>query len=428
MIGTKSPRALLCVVLLACFWGSSLAAARSDRPNVLLVVIDTLRADRLAPFGAEHDPAPFLSALAKRSVVFTDAQSASSWTAPASASFLTSTYPDQHGILTGIVVAQKGKNPAINRIPKRLPTMAAILEKKGYRAYGVADNLNICRELGFARGFDAFETRRYDAAPEVNRLAAELAKSLPKKKPWFFYVHYMDPHAPYHEREGYHDEQASGATFAAYDSEIGFVDAHVAALFDMLPIDDDTLVVVTSDHGELFGEHGRTGHGPTLYRELLHVPLMISWPSRFEPAVVDTLVSTVDILPTAQAALGIRRKRHQVGRDLTPLLTGGDAPARQVLAMRHRESRELVLEAVIDSRWKLVRRTRAGETAEALYRREGGETEDLAGSRPDIVSILREALYEHRSEVVRFERSFVELIEMDHDLVERLEALGYVDD
>lgn len=405
----------------------------SGRPNIVFVVIDTLRADRLATYGADHDAAPFLSELAERSVVFDNAMSASSWTSSASASFFTSTYPDQHQVLTGYFIARRnGKDGdrrfRPNRIPDALPTLPEVLSAHGYQTFGVADNLNICETMGFARGFDHFEHFEYAGAPRVNEVAEGYLPELERgAAPFFLYVHYMDPHKPYNRWDAHVDERASGSLFAAYDSEIGYVDAHLRALFEMLPMDDDTLVIVTSDHGEEFGEHGRFGHRNQLYAELVHVPLLVSWPARLPAHRAQGVASTVDLLPTLESIVGAELAPHQVGVDLAPMLLGDDQANRAVLAMRWNEVRRpaLVRRAVIDERWKYI--WSMPRNRRELYDRRVDSTEqdDVASEHPEVIEALHEVLTRHEQSATTFERSHAESRELDGALLERLRALGY---
>ncbi len=401
--------------------------------NVIMVVVDTLRADRLASYGHSHDTAPFLSELAAQGVVFERAYSASSWTSSATASILTSTYPNQHQVLTGYFLARRTATRDFkpNRIPDSLPTLPETLRRSGYRNFAVADNLNVCEAMGFDRGFDHFVSFEYEGAPAVNAAVEAVAEQIVSgESPYFLYLHYMEPHAPYHRRRAYYDEAASGGPlFAAYDSEIGFFDRHLREVFELLEVGPDTLVIITSDHGEEFFEHGHDGHRIKLYDELLHVPLVISWPGRMEPRRVAPNVSTIDLVPTILDLLGIPRLGHEVGQSLVDVMEGAADQNRTLFAMRWQEVREpqLMRKAVISGHWKYIWSV-PGDRRE-LYDRalDPGEQEDLAATHVDIVEDLHEQLMQFEETATVYDRTFGETRTLDTETVEKLRSLGYVD-
>jgi arylsulfatase A-like enzyme len=178
--------------------------ARLRRPNVVLVVADTLRADHLPFYGYARETAPFLARLAASGAVFEQAASTSSWTAPATASLLTGLYPPQHGVVLGLRATRRMRRTQptleLNRIPGAVTTLAELLHDAGYRTFGVADNITVCRELGFADGFDRWQTLPYAGAAAVADQILAWAADLAAARPYFLYVHLMDPHHPLHAR------------------------------------------------------------------------------------------------------------------------------------------------------------------------------------------------------------------------------------
>jgi arylsulfatase A-like enzyme len=291
---------------------------------VLVVVVDTLRADRLPFYGCEENTAPFLNEWAARSVVFERAWSTSSWTAPASASLFTGVYPHQHGVHLGVkareLLQRGGAKLELDRVPDTLETLPELFQSLGYRTFGVSDNPNVSKAQGFAAGFDHFENFSYAGADRLNAVLASWEDEIAHAAPWFVYLHYMDPHQPYHARQPWHRpppaKNRHAVNGAAYDSEIGWVDAHLREAFGQLAVDASTLVVFTADHGEEFGDHGGGGHRFKLYSELTRIPMFLHYPG-VTPRRVRADVSIVDLLPTLRSILGLPPSEQDAGIDLT---------------------------------------------------------------------------------------------------------------
>ena len=242
----------------------------SKEPNIVVIVIDTLRQDHLPFYGYPKDTAPFLSKVAARSVVFENAYSVSSWTAPATASIFTSLNPIQHGVTTGMLATRKlqmiNSKIKLNKIPNQLETMPEVLKKAGYKTYAVADNFNISEEEGFDQGFDKFITYNYKTADRVNDTLKKMQKEIKNAGKYFLYIHYMDTHEPYHKRAPWFEESDDPreVKISAYDSEINYVDGKIKEAFEFFGWDENTLVIITSDHGEEFYDHGKWGHGENI--------------------------------------------------------------------------------------------------------------------------------------------------------------------
>lgn len=406
--------------------------------NIVLIVIDTLRADALPFHGAPRENAPFLGSLAADALVFENAWTTSSWTAPAAASLFTSTYPNEHGVQTGIRTFrnQRGASPdiEINRIPESFETIPTFLRSRGYRTFGASANLNVDEAMGFARGFDRFVMTGYTRRTDGRKLASALLSwrdEILEATPFFLYVHFMDPHVPHHRREDLLPANAAAPPVLgiedrdAYDSEVRFVDDLLRRIFESLPL-DGALVIVTSDHGQEFGDHGDFGHGFQLYSELTHVPLLLRHPGG--PAGRVALdVSTIDILPTLRSLVGAPSSPQDRGASLLP----GDAPGegRAIFAMRTRarDARQKK-RAVMRDGLKLI--VTEPERSRELYdlRADPGETQNLAATRAEDVRRL-EALLEAQdaSRDLSVHRR-AEILEASPELVERLEELGYVED
>jgi arylsulfatase len=295
-----------------------------SRTHVILIVIDTLRAGHLGSYGYGRDITPFLDAFARESLRFERAIAASSWTSPSVASILSSLYPPALGISRGS--PQKGREANIV-LGEEVVTIAEILQGEGFQTLGVVANPWIARQLGYAQGFDRFfrarrsQRRGHASAESVNRIAFEaLPATEDDPAPLFLYLLYMDPHKPYHPElrgaplpalptptSGAGGGDRRARAIDGYDAEIRYLDEHLGELFDFLRqrgLYDDSIIVVTSDHGEQFYEYGHHDHGYTLHNPEVHVPLLVRVPG-VEPGTDDTIVSTVDIVPTILDALGI---------------------------------------------------------------------------------------------------------------------------
>jgi arylsulfatase A-like enzyme len=342
--------AVLLLVLVAC--------GRRPPPHVILVVVDTLRADRLGAYGNSNALTPFLDRLAAGGTVFRNAYAASSWTCPSVASLLTSRYPSQHHVSTFDA-----------KLPDAEVTLAEKLAAAGYLNLGFMANWRLSERLGYAQGFRTWDVCANAGAVKLrgDRLRQ---RALPRldtvwsrrsRAPVLLYFHYMDPHWPYEpppryrERLQRHPEVNSAEANAKvidgsrwddlsheevdhlaslYDAEVAFLDAELRRLFAALEargLLDDAIVVVTADHGEELGEHKLMGHGFSLYGQELAVPLIVSGRGVPPGRVVDANVSLVDVAPTIMALAGLPRERRFEGRSLVPLLRG-DAPPADVLA------------------------------------------------------------------------------------------------
>lgn len=401
--------------------------------NVVFVVIDTLRADHLPFYGYPRDTAPFMSALAANAVVFENAFAGCSSTAPAMASIFTSLYPSQHGIKTGMRATQRLQREeptlALNRIPQELLTLPELMKASGFKAFGVADNLNIGPEMGFTHAFDAFRTYRYEGAPKVNETVLSYADQLDSR--YFLYVHYMDPHAPYHRRQPWFDREHLRADVAAYDSEIRYTDEHLKALFERFGWRDNALVVILSDHGEEFGEHGGHGHGKTLYPETIKVPLLIYHRNLTPRRILDT-VHTIDVLPTLAEILSVEPLPYWEGRSLVPYLKHGHGGSERVVfsqLLREPAHPRDSIQAAIDGRWHYIQ-TEVTPLRHELFdlNTDPHAQHDLASAADQHTRVTNLA---HQLEALNAKApprpdEHVE-ITMDEDMVRTLKTLGYID-
>ena len=300
-----------------------------DRPNVVLVCIDTLRADHLGSYGYERETSPFIDGLAAESTVFADACATSSWTRPSVPSFMTGTYPLQHG-LYGL------EGQLTHALSQDAVTLAEVFAANGWRTGAIVRNPQLALGNGFEQGFEVYRDGSGDAA-EIGRRARAWLDGLEDEAPFFLYLHYLDAHWPYpipdeyatrfggaqledlwgadaggvrdaiNEREREHDPRDIEQLLGLYDGGIRFVDDELARVVDAIEARgewNDTIVCIVSDHGEEFMEHGRIGHGHGLQENLLRVPWILRIPGR-RARTIETPVSLIDVFPTLLGAAGI---------------------------------------------------------------------------------------------------------------------------
>jgi arylsulfatase A-like enzyme/Flp pilus assembly protein TadD len=286
-------------------------------PNVLLVTIDTLRADHVGSYGAPEVSTPTLDALAREGVRFQLAISASPLTLPSHASILTGLYPPAHGV----------RHNGLFRLEARFDTLAERLHSAGYATGAVMGSVVLARRYGLDQGFERYDDEvsphaavpggylERDADAVTDRALEWLSTA---RRPFFLWTHYYDPHFEYRPPAPYADRFRE----RPYAGEIAFVDASLARLLAGLresKLLDDTLIVATSDHGESLGEHGEVTHGYGLYDATLVVPLLLRGPGIPRGRVIEEPVRTVDIAPTVLRRAGLEPSHLGDGRDLAPL-------------------------------------------------------------------------------------------------------------
>lgn len=330
-------RAKLCLsLLIAALSGCGEALDnRADQPyNVLLITIDTLRADRLGVYGYEAIETPNLDRLAREGACFKAAYTPCPVTLPAHTSIMTGTYPAYHGV----------RNNGIFSAGEELTTLAEVLRENGYFTAAVIGAYVLDKAYGLSQGFEVYDdaiasgpakdnpfTSPERKAREITQRAYPLLKHA-GDKPFFLWLHYFDPHATYNPPPPY----AARYRDAPYDGEVAYVDEEIGSLLKMLAFtgrDEDTLVIVTSDHGEGLMEHGEDSHGVLLYDTTLHVPLIMANRELIPGSTeIDTQVSLVDIAPTVLDILNIDgRDQAMQGVSLVPLLKGDEEEAHKLV-------------------------------------------------------------------------------------------------
>ena len=377
--------------------GTGKGRAGDAPPTVLLVTIDTLRADRVGCYGRADAGTPRLDALATAGVRFTAAQTTAPITAPAHASILTGRSLPAHGVVENGTFA----------LPGDVPLLSEAFKRKGYATGAFVSSQVLARSHGLARGFDVYD----DRMPPANLRQGPVLRFAQRRgvdtvdsaltwlmalgpKPAFLWVHLFEPHAPYEPPP----DLAARYRGNLYQGEVAAADLALGRLLDGLAANGrerDLLVVVAGDHGEGLGEHDEATHGIFLYQGVMRVPLIVAGAARgIRPAVVDGTVSLVDIAPTLAELNGLGPLGGADGMSLVAALTGqGPLPARPgVFAESHTPRIQYGwsgLRAFVDGATKLIEAPRAElfDLAE-----DPGERQDLAAARPAAVDAARRSL------------------------------------
>jgi len=440
---------LLLLLLALAAGGCGAGPEDAPRPNVVVITIDTLRPDHLGFAGASRDTAPFLAELAATGTVFDRAFSTSSWTAPATASLFTGLYPQRHGVVRGFFAQFQQEGGAteqleLHPLPRDRRTLPEVFHEAGYATFGLATNLNICREFGFDRGFDRFENLGDVPAGEVFARLAAWKEELAAEQPWFLYLHLNDVHWPYEEHAPWYvpGPDLRSRRASAYDSEISALDAALRRFFVDQALGDETLVAVVSDHGEEFREHERWFHGFSLYRELTQVLFLLHAPALGVPARrVEANVGLVDVLPTLAELAGVEGAPAGNGRSLVPLLRepeeadpfAAQLAERPLYAHRLNQGRDLREElwAVTKGSWKLIEYVDAqGTSRRALFDLDHDRLDQhplAPEARPEVAAELGALLDEYVARGTDVHGAAA-TIELDPELRRKLEALGYAGD
>ena len=344
--------------LLPLLIGLSLLAIAADgderetgriNPNVLIISIDTLRADHVSAYGYSRSTTPNLDALIEGGVRFDRARTIEPLTGPALVSMLTSLHPQDHG------ASRNGL-----RMRTGLASLPKALQAHGYQSVAYIGNWTLRDKLsGLAEHFESYNevltrarwwgmVRREADAEDLTDSALEWLGSNTGRhstQPFFMWVHYVEPHAPYRLHED-HLEQlglkpgGNQPPEDRYDTEIAFVDASIGRLLDYLDetkLDENTIVVFVSDHGESLGEHGYWGHGRNLYEPTLRIPMSITWKGKLRPGTIEAPSLIIDLAPTILGMLEQEGPSTFEGFDWTGVFSGETAPTgRQTLYQAHR--------------------------------------------------------------------------------------------
>ena len=394
--------------------------------NVVLISIDTCRADHLSCYGFKRPTTPNIDAAARDGAIFKMALTPTPVTTPAHSSMLTGMYPPTHGVRFNSYCDLADSNV----------TLAKTLREAGYQTAAFVGAFPLDVRFGLNQGFDTYNGWFYEEAgkefwgrregEEVNRPALAWLDDH-AKQPFFLFLHYYDLHQPHVQHRPYTNPYADDH----YSGELAYVDACIGRVFDRLRtlgVYDNTLLIITADHGEGLGEHGEPTHAYFIYQSTLHVPLVIRAPGCGKGIQVEGNVSLVDIVPTVLDLVGLKSHSPLEGVDLRPALEGGPVPDPQ--RALYAESLEVTtfecspLHGVVEGPWKYILAPRP-----ELYdlANDPGELTNLAGKEPRVDLRLRgrlEAMCKEWEKTAAAPQRGPSAV--DPKAIKQLESLGYV--
>jgi arylsulfatase A-like enzyme/Flp pilus assembly protein TadD len=410
---------LIIVFLLVFVSSFSSGGAPPAKLNVLLITVDTLRADRVSCYDSAHLQTPHFDGLAEQGVVFTRAFANTSTTLPSHANILLGVSPLYHGV-------HENQHFVVHA---NFLTLAEHLKAAGYSTGAFVGAFPLDRKFGLNQGFDVYDDdfghRSSERITDLERRAENVvAKALPwvrsQNSPWFLWVHVYDPHDPYTPPAPYAEQYSN----APYDGEVAYVDEVLGKFRENLKVEQllkNTLVIFTGDHGESLGQHGEKTHGFFAYNTALWIPLIISSPE-IKPRRVEHLVSHLDIFPTVCDVLNLKQPEFLQGRSLMPAMKGRRFPKRTIYfesLSPHYSMGWAPLQGIIKDNFKFIE-----SPIPELYdlKKDFEETENLASSRNlnSFRKKLDEIIEQYTSpEAMKSEKS------LDQKSLEKLRSLGY---
>jgi arylsulfatase A-like enzyme len=436
--------------------------------NILLISIDSLRADHVGCYGYERDTTPAMDTVASQGIRFANAMATSSWTLPTHLTMFTGRYQIAHGVMHESFA-----------LAETVPTMGEVMKAAGYSTAGFVSAPYVAAHYGYARGMDVYRDLSSEYAHRREARSAIVSKELTdlavdwleehKDEPFFMFVHNFDAHydytppAPYDtmfdedydgDMDGTHfierkdvnpnmDKRDLEHILALYDGEIRYTDDHIAILLaklEQLQLDSNTVVLIVSDHGDEFFEHGNKGHHRTLYDEVMRIPMIIRLPDRAHAGtVVDEQVTLTDLMPTMLELVGVEAPDGMQGISTVPLMAG------------RRSGRSAIYSAFLDKRGfnlQVGRRTSESKVIQHFNRithprqppierydveADPGERSNIAattqvrtrGELDILAGFLEEQWVENRRIDALADGS--NRVDIDDDTMEALKALGYVD-
>ena len=431
----------LCLTLCLC-------ACTRERPNIILLSLDTTRADRTSLYGYDKPTTPHLADFGKSSTRFDLAYAPMSCTGPTHATMFTGLYPLTHGLISN------GRSLSPDKV-----TLAELLQRAGFQTAGVVGSFVMNRKFGFAQGFESyqdsflpehatFKAKRwlgsdvsggFDATANntTDRAIRWLEESRSSLHPFFLFVHYFDPHEPYRAPPAYRKRFAH-----PYDAEIAFMDAEIGRLLekiDALGLMDDSLIIVTADHGQGLMQHGDPYHNADVYEESVRVPLIFHWPGKIRSQTITGPVELVDLVPTildaAQVTAEVDESEHLLpwqGRSLSYALYDGGVTPTERSVFLHRQHynpgkmRDIAVNGSLfgirRGGWKYV--VGEGEGRKELYdlTTDPREQKNLVAEHPTIAAELSDRLTAWRQSA----EGAASPAALTSEDKEALEALGYI--
>ena len=418
-----------------------------ERPNVIVYLVDTLRADRVGPYRSGKSITPEIDAFAQEATVFENTVAQAPWTKPSVTSIFTGLGPLVHGMRL-----------LHDKLPGEAVTVTELLHAAGYQTAGFSTNWHIRNETGLDQGFTFFDFSPDEAASNLLNQRVLRWLDAKAKAPFFHYVHALDPHAPYtpppdwrkqfapdirpeagydydmkqiYKARGKERRRRMAEIPPLYDAEVAFNDHSFGAFLDALRergLYEKSLIVFVSDHGEEFDEHGDFGHANNLFNETLNVPLIVKWPGQRRGQRVRSLAQHVDLFPTLLRSAGLQVPKGLPGTDLAQVAASGEDPqalsGRQVVSHLSHRGREGL--SVVHAGWKLVHplTRELAETSQLYSRADRAERTNRLAELPVRAGWLESLI---RLERERSKNGLkAQTYEIDEETRKALEALGYL--
>ncbi len=427
--------------------GCSQPESKTTHPNVLLISLDALRADHLSCYGYDRRTSPFLDEIAARGTRFSHAFVNTHGTPPSHATMLSSLYQETHRVGFG-AGTPTGRN---DTVPEQVEMVQEILQRSGWRTVAVTGGGYMSSIFGFGRGFESFTDKAKSIEQGTRLLITELENQ--QDRPVFAFLHTYQIHSPYDPPDPYRalwdtgasDFEASNENLtpiqnvaaeilkpedfdhlgALYDGEIAFTDATLRVFFSELErigFLDNALVIITSDHGEEFGDHGGLLHRVSLFEELLHIPFILYGAGVAEGIVDPVMISLIDVAPTILAAAGLPIADVMEGRDLRGDLSkpewGDQRVFAQYTSLRY---------AVRTPRFKLIQHPKTQRLQLFDLRRDPAERRNVRRHHEELTASLLAELEEWKRARPEPVRLGAEQSDLPESTIEELRALGYVD-
>jgi choline-sulfatase len=426
MLRKPQSRLLATVMFLALV--ATFACSRQRRPNVLVITVDTTRADHLGCYGFTLARTPAIDKVASEGVRCSNAISSAPITMPSHSSIFTGLFPPAHGV----------RDNGAYALGDGAVTLAERLRSAGYTTHAFVSALVLNRRYHLDQGFESYDDDLWsEDEPKLfmirERPAVKTADHFlqwfgkwdrDRQKPFFSWIHFFDPHQPYHPSPA-----DMALAVSPYDAEIAGVDRQIGRIVETLRsrgLLDDTLLIITADHGESLGEHGEQTHAIFVYDATVHVPLLMRYPARFKPSVYDAPVRSVDIVPTVLSILGLPGGDATDGHDLQSAFRGKETPPQLP-----QYSESLLSEvgfgmaplfAIRDGGYKFIRAPRP-----ELYdlKNDPGELRNLVTSLPRVAAKLDAELTGMMKDSSRHSVK-ASASPMTRETEESLQALGYL--
>jgi arylsulfatase A-like enzyme len=451
----------------------------SATPNIVFILVDTLRADRLGAYGRTPSITPALDAIAKEGMTFGRTVAPAPWTLPSVASIFTSYNPSVHKVTSRDVGSGATADTVVNPLREEFHTLAESLKLLGYSTGGFVANPYLLGRFGFAQGYDEYDTSmtvREDlgSGAAVNEAALTWLRGRERDKPFFLYLHYMDTHGPYRSGPAYLDDllvevekqpnktaltaeeleelgvldtipaactdkerhrrlRAFREYWAArYEAGVRELDHHVATLrgsLEEMGVWDEAYVILTSDHGEALCEHGLWNHGYSVHHTDLHVPLVLRWPGKIRAgAEASRLVRLIDLMPTVLSQLTLPLPPDIQGVSLIPLIEGGELEE-PLAAFSEGVKNGPKQRAMQIRNWKLITTLKTARQQLFDLENDYDEQVDLSAKYPARVASLQGLMREELKSSVQLARQGPSKpVPVPPEQLERLRQLGYVGD